>query len=499
MNSTEETKPTDNVTTVPHDPHQDRAEFIGAVEVLLGYLEEDLRHAASSGYKQPAVSTPICVRQLFPVVGSADLLNSSMDQDQHGDGGLLVQTARVMESLLQLVEEWVASQGCLDSQSQPARHCANIGGGGKYTREEGIALSDLVFGAYSRTLTHQYEVAARSENFAHGIAFLSCMGAAIDATSAALRRRQQETTGSRGGMAAIQHMAVRPSFFGAEELISLVQEDGGFGQASVEGVSRGAGEVGDCQRMQEERVASAELRDTTNPSTTSYSSCLETILRTAVEADTVSWVLKLYTRCGIAISASAEPHLHSAGGSSFDGVQTGVTSSQSPKEMDDNVACFTTTRELLADILHSFLYAQGWVNGVCTGGVDDPSQMGHVGGGSGGDVVGDGLNSPFGETVRLVLRSWSSTGEGVREPVALDQYATSLLGTSADNGNLLKLVVSDVHSMGFVSFFVRIAAGRKQSRSVSFWGCVFYRALAGHTSAHPMMGRTVDWGAPFSS
>lgn len=400
-------------------------------------------HAASSRYEQPTVSTPNCAGQISPSAGLADLPNASMDQDQHGDGGLLVQAARVMESLLHLVEQWVASQGCPESlpSSQPTRRCTNIGGDGKYTREEGAALSNLVFGAYERSLAHQYGVTSRSGNVAHEVAFLSCMGVAIDVTSATLWKRRQETTSIRGGVAALQHMPVRPCFFGAQELISLVQEDEGLTQTSDGGGGQRYGEVGDCQRLQEGRVPPTELRDTINPAATSYSSCLETILRTAVEADTVSWILRLYTRCGVAISASAEPHRRCVGGNSFEDVGTEAASSQSPKERNDNLACFTATRELLADILHSILYAQGWINGLCVGGVDGPSQMGQVGVASDGDGMSGTLDSPFGETVRLVLRTWNATEESDRE-LAIDQHAMSLLGTSADNGNLLKLAVS---------------------------------------------------------
>lgn len=431
---------------VPNNPHQDRGEFIGAVEALLGYLEEDLMHAASSVYNQPEISTPTCVERVSSLIGPADLPDASVEQDQHSDDGLLVETARVMESLLHLVEEWVASQGCLGSLSQPTRHCANIGGDGKYTREEGVALSDLVFGAYERSLAHQYELTARSGNFSHGIAFLSCMGAAIDATSAALRRRLEEATSSKDGMAALLHKSVRPFFFGAEERISLAQEDG-FVQTFDEDIDRGAGEASDCQGMQEERLASAELRDTVNPASASYTLCLETILKTAVETDTISWVLKLYARCEAAIYTSAEPHVHRMGGSGFDDVETEVTSSQSPTEVHDTLACFTTTRELLAEVLHSFLYAQGWINGLCAGGVDGLSQVDQVDAGSGvdgihPDATSASLDSPFGETVRLVLQSWNAAEESGRETMALDQHAISLLGTSADNGNLLKLAVS---------------------------------------------------------
>ena len=438
----EEIKLIGNVTTVPYDPCQNRGDFIAAVEVLLGFLEKDLIRAASSRYKQQRTSTPTCAGRVSPLIGSADLPNASVDQDQHSYGGLLVQTARVMEGLLHLVEEWVTSQVGPDSLSQPTRQCANIGSDGKFTREEGVALSDLVFGAYERTLAHQYQVTVRSGNFAHDIAFLSCMGTAIDATSAALRRQRREITSSRGGMAALHHMSVRPCFFRDQELISLAQEDGGLIQTSDEAVGRRTGEVGDGQCMQEGRVASTKLRDTTNPAATSYSSCLETILRMAVEADTVSWILRLYTRCGVAISASAEPHRRCVGGNSFEDVETEVASLQSPKETDGNLACCTTTREMLADILHSFLYAQSWISGLCTGEIDGLSQMGQAGVGSGGDVMSGTLDSPFGETVRLVLRTWNATEGSSRETVAIDQHAISLLGTSADDGNLLKLAVS---------------------------------------------------------
>ena len=39
----------------------------------------------------------------------------------------------------------------------------------------------------------------------------------------------------------------------------------------------------------------------------------------------------------------------------------------------------------------------------------------------------------------------------------------------------------------------------RRPKDVTFWSCVFYRASAGHALAHPIIGCTVEWEAPFSS
>lgn len=401
-----------------------------AVEVLLDYLEEDVVRAACSDSQQECTSTPAAPSSL---VGSADqprvgaCLNHS---DGHDDGGLILQCARVYESLLHTVEEWIPSQGI--TVGEPSFQGLPKG----YRRdEEGIALADLVFGAYERTLSCQCSLITRSENLVHDIAFLSCIGAAIDASSAVLffqnwRREEAASaavassdTSSRCkvGMAeSSRHLFhIRPSFVRAHELDLAsvgVPGDGGPGR-------HGGGHGGGGYREQEGLLVNGEV--------STPASCLETILTVAVEADLVSWMLDLYARCGGGLS-NGGTKAHSSQ-QTFEGLSDG-----------DDGACGTTTRELLVEVLQSFLHAQGWVNGLCANGADRPPRN-DEGGGRGGGVVSGASNSTFGQTVGLVVQSWTTTvisGNKEEVPTPLDQYAISLLGTTADNGDICKLAAS---------------------------------------------------------
>lgn len=400
-----------------------------AVEVLLDHLEEDVVRSACSDSQQECTSTSAASSSL---IGSADQPRVGAwlnHPDRHDGGDLILQCTRVYESLLHTAEEWISSQGI--SVGGPSFQGLSRG----YRRdEEGIALADLVFGAYERTLSCQCSLIARSENLVHDIAFLSCIGAAIDASSAVLffqnRRREEaaaaaassdKSSSCKVGTAESSQslLHVRPSFVRAQELdLASVEFPGEGGPGGL-----GGGDGGDGYGAQECLPIYGEV--------STPASCLETILSVTVEADLVSWMLDLYARCG--------------GGTSNDGTKPPSSQQTFEGSSDgDDGACGATTRELLVEVLQSFLHAQGWVNGLCVNGADRPLRN-DEGGGRGDGVVSGASNSTFGQTVRLVVQSWTTTvvnGNEEEVTTPLDQYAISLLGTTADNGDLCKLAAS---------------------------------------------------------
>ncbi|CBN76288.1 hypothetical protein Esi_0512_0006 [Ectocarpus siliculosus] len=335
-------------------------------------------------------------------------------QEGHDDGGLVLQCARVYESLLHTAEEWVSSQGstvggtsCQASAAAAAAAANRFGGGGRrgFRGEESVGLADLVFSSYERTLSYQCNLIAQSENLTHDVAWLSCLGAAVDATSAVLfHKRRREEAAARGGrtskngtMGSWQLLNVRPSFVNTQEL-----DRDCSGGSGASGGAVGGGE-------QEYSIAPGEV--------SIPASCLETILKVVVEADVVSWMLDLYAQCG--------------GDTSSGGTTT--HSSQSSERSSDVVdAHGATTCALLMEVLQSLLDAQGWVNGVCAHGADRPSYEMECG----------GRGPTIGETVRLMLQSWTTRGVSGAEEVhmPLDQHVMSQLGKRADNGDLCKLV-----------------------------------------------------------
>ncbi|CAM9827019.1 unnamed protein product [Ectocarpus sp. 6 AP-2014] len=397
---------------------KDRGNFLDAVKVLLEHLEEDLECAACLDFQKQQRQQQQA-HMLSPGEGMCDKSGGGRSwpgqQEGQDDGGLVLQCARVYESLLHTAEEWVSSLGstvggtsCQASAAAAAAAANRFGGGGRrgIRGEESVGLADLVFGSYERTLSYQCNLIAQSENLAHDVAWLSCLGAAVDATSAVLfHKRQREEAAARGGrtskngtMGSWQLLNVRPSFVNTQE---LDRDCSGGSSASSGGA--GGGE-------QEYSIAPGEV--------SIPASCLETILKVVVEADVVSWMLDLYARCG--------------GDTSSGGTTT--HSSQSSERSSDVVdAHGATTCALLMEVLQSLLDAQGWVNGVCAHGADRPSHEMECG----------GRGSTFGETVRLMLQSWTTRGVSGAEEVhmPLDQHVMSQLGKRADNGDLCKLVV----------------------------------------------------------
>ena len=413
---------------------QDRGNFVDAIRVLLDRLEEGLLVCAA---RSDPLQTSAVDEELAssPGVGpAADQPGSCYRQQQEeeepggDDGGLILQCARIFESLLHTAEDWALSQGTAALGRPPFGQVGGMRGRGRFflgeeeKEKEGEAFADLVFAAYERTLRCQFALVARSEILAHDVAFLSCLGAAIDAASSVLfqKRRRREEAAARGsfspgtGGSSPRFLLVRPSFVGALEP-NRISADIPVGDG------RGAGGVNDDDDGRD-LPASCDVG--------AASSCLEAILRVAVEADVVSWLLDFYVRCGGT----------SAGGAGANSSQMMPQGSQGD---GDGEACGATTRELLVEVFLSILYAQGWVNGLCD---DDADRAFHGQEGSGGDNgMASTALSGFEEAVVAVIRSWTASGVssgGEEVPLPLDQYALSLLGTNADNGGLCKLVVS---------------------------------------------------------
>ena len=377
-------------------------------------------------------------------------LMSQEDVDGGGGGDLLaLNVDRVMESLFLLIaQELDGSQGGNGSNHLIGkRHRFRSVADDRTTSEEPYCLVNLVFRAYERTLPYLHALAARSEDFANVIAFVSCVGVAADAASAVLHNRLPRISSDcNDGRRALR---VRPSFVGESELAELFQD--GHDLRSMQGSVHFFKEMkaddidySDDQPPAEKRPL-LESADRADPATSAASSCLETVLRTAVQGNVISWILGLYARC------SDEVHQKS------EGSKLGILNADStdpcrmPKQsVDADAECCATAREVLGEVLESLLFAQGWVNGLYAdvhseglsrttkSAVDDEQGDGRS------DRVIRGAMTPIGDALGSVLRSWrSSCGDG-GETITLDHHALSLLGTSMDNGNVCKLVVSSV-------------------------------------------------------
>lgn len=427
---------------------QDQTKFIDAVAILLDSLEENLLRATCSEY--PEVDLPSHPGGGPLPSGSSNLLNLNVlpGQDRHGDGHLIYQATRVLESLLHLVEDWSSLQGCPQSSSKAGRRSAVDDARGIKGHKGSSDFQELVFGVYERTLRCQYNVVTMSGCLSHSLAFVSCMGTAIDAASAILNKQWMESVNNGVYPASFHIPYVKPSFLGAQELANLVQNCQGSIRLSDDG-----GNSGDCSVV---NTAGSDLAgashnvkfgDTTDTSVTSPASCLETTLRTILEADVVSWLLNVYKQCEGSMTPSAGEHLYHTDYGNVQDAVAEVVSSQLSEGSDDYEICCATTRDLIAEVLQSLLYTQGWANGLCSLGADGHSQMSQRNVGKGGherhceSMGGSMLGSEFKKTVRFVLQSWTTRSEDSAELMPLDQYVISQLGTSEDNGDLCKLAV----------------------------------------------------------
>lgn len=409
--------------------------------MLLDRLEEHLACPGRSECSQAGTLIPFGGQPLPIVSGDQpQLAGTSPGQDQDGGCDLIIQVARVMESLFHMTEEWIRLPGDTQLPQAGKRSRASGGEAGRDALEGGVALAELVFGAYERTLSYQHDLVSRSDNITHAISFVSCMGASVDAASAVLHKRWEEAASRNRSVDARLH--VKPCFVEFSELTNLRRGSQSTAGAQNVGSCR-ASDI--CKTHAPEELALAP-NDNTDPALAASASCMETILMTTVEADIISWMLHLYTQCGGATSSSSRtPRCDRE--RSVEGVQEDVVSPHLHGPSGD-VECCSTTRELLTEVLQSLLYAQGWVNGLCAHDADGPlnTHKGPVGSGGDGGVCGDnveGESSTFGETVSFVLKSWTSNVAGDGEAVPFDHYAMSLLGTSADNGELWKVVVSE--------------------------------------------------------
>lgn len=422
---------------------QDRSTFVEAVESLLDHIEMDLMAEARG--RHPRSSLPIissseersCIasndQQRFGALPGQEDDGGSGGGD--GDGLLGLQVNRVMESLFLLVaQEWVGPIGGLGAKNTAAgRHPRVRGVANEGTiLEEALHLTDLVFRAYERTLVYQRALVARSEDIAHVVAFFSCMGAAVDTTSAVLRSRSLGIPNDRND--SMHALRLKPSFIEENELAGHVRNDEKIQDDCLfEGAS--AGDIvcsGDSFRGPTEESENFTSTDRVDFSTSAAVSCLETILSTTIEEDLVSWILVLYARCYDELSQCG------------DGRQTGRATSES---LDEDAEGCATASGVLAEVLLSLLCAHGCINGLYTDAVDDNPSLPTK------DVVSDGqgeslLDIIMGsaiattrEALSLMLRSWTHSCSEADE-TSLDQHAMSLLGTSADNGNICKLVVS---------------------------------------------------------
>lgn len=343
-----------------------------------------------------------------------------------------------MESLLFMADEWVLAQDYPGSCEEPRRFKSGAVGGYDL-REEGRILAEIVFSAYGRTLTYQHELVARSDKLTHGIAFVSCVGAAIDAASAVLHKQCGEAANKAATLARVR---VKPFFLRARGLMDFMQvnhscpgRQNGTEYLADDG-SGTWGCLGDWA-VEGERVA------LTDPTDKSAASCLETIFETTVNADMLSWLLNLYTRCRGTTTGRVDGR--HGGGSCGARRMAAEGAARSLQQSDDNNTHCDSPSELLAEVIQSLLYAQGWINGLCTHGVDRPvhARQGPVGSREDAgrvSIMRDGMESTFSETARFVLESWTASRG---KSIPLDQHVLSLLGTSADNGQLCKLAVRE--------------------------------------------------------
>lgn len=345
-----------------------------------------------------------------------------------------------MESLLYIADEWVLAQNYIGS-GEEARRFRSGAAGKSDLHEDGRILAEIVFSAYGRTLTYQHELVARSDILAHGIAFVSCMGAAIDAASAVLHKQSRESANKDAAMIRVR---VKPFFLRAQELTDFMQDSHSYPghQNSREYRVRDDGGSWGCT---DDWGMEGVVVALTDPTDKSAASCLETIFETTVDAHILSWLLNLCTRC-LGTSAGRAKGCHGGGSHRADSKTTeGASRSLQQQSHDDDNTDFVSPGELLVEVLQSLLYAQGWINGLCTHGIDRPVHARQGPAGSRGDTrrVGmttsrDEMEPTFSETARFVLKSWT-TSSG--ESVPLDQHVLSLLGTNADNGQLCKLAV----------------------------------------------------------
>lgn len=373
---------------------------------------------------------------------------SAVEHTSRSDA-LLLHAARAVESLLRMVERWVLSGYPGFSRGN---HRSGVGRRSSTNKditlgEPGISLADLVFGSYERILVNQHELTVRSDSIGHSIAFASCIGGAIDCISAVLESKD-----------------VHARFIGTRSSCS----GGNVRRAYLatahreRNIGRGGDEHGDdgehCSK--DEKVFGENETDVESEysaAAATASSCLESILATAIASDLIVYLLDLYMRCGGNYGAQDVDTGMRIAMTSV-GV-TRLTQQSAPQESDDEGGpghYSTAARKLLTEVLQSLLFVQGWVNGLCSNDADRPlhargsaennvsvsfASDGSSGAGAGGASSTEKGSFPgLSETLRHVLPLWDSRRD--QHAVPFDHHVISLLGTDADNGSLCKLMVS---------------------------------------------------------
>ncbi|CAM9350518.1 unnamed protein product, partial [Sphacelaria rigidula] len=349
---------------------------------------------------------------------------SAVEHTSRSDA-LLLHAARAVESLLRMVERWVLSGYPGFSRGN---HRSGVGRRSSTNKditlgEPGISLADLVFGSYERILVNQHELTVRSDSIGHSIAFASCIGGAIDCISAVLESKD-----------------VHARFIGTRSSCS----GGNVRRAYLatahreRNIGRGGDEHGDdgehCSK--DEKVFGENETDVESEysaAAATASSCLESILATAIASDLIVYLLDLYMRCGgnygaQDVDTGTRIAMTSVG-------VTRLTQQSAPQESDDEGGpghYSTAARKLLTEVLQSLLFVQGWVNGLCSNDADRPLH-------ARGSAENNGSFPGLSETLRHVLPLWDSRRD--QHAVPFDHHVISLLGTDADNGSLCKLML----------------------------------------------------------
>lgn len=450
---------------LPQDPEN----LFDAIAQLLERIEDTLQCTTqeASGYAAPA--PPLAVEAASPTrpckcsPSNAGRLSGggTTGEDVDRVDALLLNLSRVMESLLRMVEEWILTGYPGVSGMRGGGVGCRSSSHGNVPGEPGILLAELVFGSYERILLDQHNLTARSDSFGSGIAFASCVGVAIDSILAVLDDKAVSTRWTlNGGSFGVARDVCSHSNRRSSRLATVPRDRdvGGrdqYGRRRSDGVGigRGYSEEGRMVEGMEVNAADDHGPDS-SPAPDAATLCLDTILTTVVAFDLVVWLLDLYKRCGINFDANDDEDTDTR--VAMSGVVVALPPKQPvPVESDDGIGPGTRAKKLLAEVLQSLLYAQGWVNGLCSPDTDCPVHTrgtttnsvtdGFGGDGRGGDTGRENSNemelSPgLAETVKRVLPTWHSQHH--QQSVPFDHHVISLLGTGEDNGGLCKLVVS---------------------------------------------------------
>lgn len=335
--------------------------------------------------------------------------------------------------------------------------------------DETDRLASEVFGSYERTLASQCAMSFSSVSVAYGIAFASCVGAAIDASCSLLNCRgglgpagDSITTSGSDICADTRSLSLT-----ATPEAGLARRGPGTDPLGTEGGVFPMDDDNESRGLKRKMATARRDNDGQEhrSGAVAAASCLGSVLAMAASSSLVDWLLDLYSRCGDGggggggsnsgdeemsegahddhpdgVSLRGEPR-------SLAGVLQAGTSLGRPLGLSDETSDpWSETRELLVEVLESLIFAQGWTNALASydsdrplagraDGVTDPTALGA----RDEAVDGEAGSSSLSKTTRVLLSSWAAAGSG-RES-SLDAHVIALLGTEADDGNLCKLVV----------------------------------------------------------